>query len=1220
MSIYPRVPYTITQIAEQENNYQDWYKHKDQLIGNDEIATIDSDSNSDNAMTASIPNPLARIYLFKSAFEFYQNKLQNNIREYNTAPFTNSFASLVSDCLDFLQFLYENPGADLKIVEWNIRDELRILSESNNNKHQQLSKTLGLFFNAPEWNEFPKIQLIFYIKRNGEETKDILIGGTSPFTMVYTSPNWKRDMINNGIHVQSKILTLNGEVDSFFDHEIKPLEVRTEFSKFLYSYININTFQLNDSIRSYINSVKEAFFPDYTANLNNQDFVDLTFNNLNIEIENNTYKAYRNDNIDSDFFIKCDTPRNPAFSNQRLPIIICKDMPMPTGRRYFGTVIWSNSNPIPVVPINSRYVPGSGNDRYPYLTTEDFFEEKLIPLNHVNNTDFHSYTGDEQKYILPLKLLFFDFFNADQICNMLSFRRGTEGNRNYYTFTLKIPVTNREKSLENSFVELKKIYNDADILQLDTNFHLALTPNTYCNDDFLPNTYNIITTYETSKIKNYNLGLNFFSVRQNEFENAPATNANFICKLPLATIIDEPANEDNGNVIKYNIRTAVPSRLNDIDELKTLSGHYYINQSFNFIQLKITHSGRVYNGIISPKFKPYDNRERNSIIEAAIDFGTSNTFVAIKKGEIVEPLHFEIQGSTPFNLVSILNANEFELLEDIRIKGVMKNEFMPQVFVKNSDRDYHINFPNRTVMYECEEENNRSSALFLKSNIAYFYESEETGNERKGVKTITNIKTNFDGDPANNKVYVRNYIEQILLKIKQKALIERASIDNLKIKYTYPSSASNDYKEVLLATLLEKSKEIFGINANGTAKVNIQKATHGISESAAPLYYIKKNNVDLYNIGNIVNIDIGGGTTDIVYFFNGETRISSVKFAGNDLWGHYKDEIKEANGFIKAWESIYLNDSTLENTNAHKRYRKLKESNTSASDLINLLFKYDATLKFSGIFENLAKHYDVLKFPLLLHFSSILYFVLLNIKKMQEEGLVFNKINCFSFTGKGSSYLKILFKKLDTSTTPAQVVIDTYKLKNFITAFVTNFNALHNTTINLNLENPILIFTPPMPKEVTAYGALYAPNEINNDTQNNISIKDIQYKDIYTPTATINNPLSGSSGTNTSTDIKEEIIHEHIVLYELLFKPEYFESYNYADIFYKESKNFKILANFFTNKNGLGKPYENLLSSCLRDYTLNNNNESKFFHPFKAFMFEISNKLFEQINNGDYNE
>ena len=125
-------------------------------------------------MGTSIPSPFARMFLFDAAFKMIQNDHNGN----------TSYHLLVSECLDLLEFLYlRSNDPALVVKKWDKQDALAHLRNSAVQAHRTVADTLENHLNAvlPSLNE---IYLFFY--------NNILIGGTSPLTMVFTSPNWQR--------------------------------------------------------------------------------------------------------------------------------------------------------------------------------------------------------------------------------------------------------------------------------------------------------------------------------------------------------------------------------------------------------------------------------------------------------------------------------------------------------------------------------------------------------------------------------------------------------------------------------------------------------------------------------------------------------------------------------------------------------------------------------------------------------------------------------------------------------------------------------------------------------------------------------------------------------------------------------------------------------------------------------------------------------------------
>lgn len=199
-------------------------------------AIPDIDTSEINA--SSIPDPLARILIFKNAFEYF-NKLHQkgggNFDIYEDKH-KNHF-TLVSDCLDLLELInHHNYRNSITYRDWNIAERINVLNTSTNEAHKHLGNTLKLFFDR---NGFPSDFVISLIYFRDNQNNDILIGGTSPFTIVYTAPDWKQKLdssIQNGL---SNLHT--NEHDALFDDDLKDIRERPDsFQNFIFKFSNNN--------------------------------------------------------------------------------------------------------------------------------------------------------------------------------------------------------------------------------------------------------------------------------------------------------------------------------------------------------------------------------------------------------------------------------------------------------------------------------------------------------------------------------------------------------------------------------------------------------------------------------------------------------------------------------------------------------------------------------------------------------------------------------------------------------------------------------------------------------------------------------------------------------------------------------------------------------------------------------------------------------------------
>ena len=144
----------------------------------------------------------------------------------------NSDTKLVSECLDLIEFLYQH-GKDPKLVvkHWNATQQIQSLRRDVYPEHTKLAKVL-----EDEIALYPQLQDIFLFfwkdaTPGGMAPREFLIGGTSPYTLVFTSPNWQRCITKNGFNFKR----LNGN-PMFGTGSFEPLMNRDAgFKDMLYS-------------------------------------------------------------------------------------------------------------------------------------------------------------------------------------------------------------------------------------------------------------------------------------------------------------------------------------------------------------------------------------------------------------------------------------------------------------------------------------------------------------------------------------------------------------------------------------------------------------------------------------------------------------------------------------------------------------------------------------------------------------------------------------------------------------------------------------------------------------------------------------------------------------------------------------------------------------------------------------------------------------------------
>ena len=213
------------------------------------------------------------------------------------------------------------------------------------------------------------------------------------------------------------------------------------------------------------------------------------------------------------------------------------------------------------------------------------------------------------------------------------------------------------------------------------------------------------------------------------------------------------------------------------------------------------------------------------------------------------------------------------------------------------------------------------------------------------------------------------------------------------------------------------------------------------TESEAPYYYFETK-AAFQNVESVAVMDIGGGSTDIVYYANGEPRIAnSVHFGCDVLWenGYNKFENAQANGIFKH----YKDTIRFESHDLQDLYDSmLKSSSISTRDIINLWISND---KETGIAKSLREDHASL---FVYHYTALIYYMASMFKAYE---LPYPRTIIFS--GNGSKYIDNYITDRETA------------LKSITELIVSKVYAKEISNIELVL--------PSERKESTCYGGLF---------------------------------------------------------------------------------------------------------------------------------------------------
>jgi len=435
------------------NNIQHWGSSVS--YGSNAIGQIeDPNAASVKKEITSIPSPFARIDLVKNA---YTEVVKSGELHGDTI-----FHKMVSDSLDVAQIFFNLPKLSdkVKVIVWNVRQELDILEQSDSDGQRRVGNTLDMFLSqdkaAYNFDRMNSVYLLHYVGRMRQTQLDI-IGATSPATLFFSSAN-DFSYLSEDIRFGK---------DKVFDNQFASLDQREEqFMIFYFAYRKAypNFARLFPEVNEYMDLVYRAgLTPDQkdkvdTLTINSvNDYPELIVNPNKVEINGVLYRhCLENVQVTSGFEIK-----SSIAQDEKKPLVL----PVENGSIYTNVIYisdyWENTNKAPYFdpkPIDERRLP-KANDKYPYLTVSDFLEDVLIRVPNINTMDDAFYGGfikdSSYRYLLPLKDTFFHYFTTQELQGkvggqpMIEIRESFADN---VKVTLRIPIQGKR------FIEYTRQY------------------------------------------------------------------------------------------------------------------------------------------------------------------------------------------------------------------------------------------------------------------------------------------------------------------------------------------------------------------------------------------------------------------------------------------------------------------------------------------------------------------------------------------------------------------------------------------------------------------------------------------------------------------------------------------------------------------------------------------------------------------------------------------
>lgn len=645
--------------------------------------------------------------------------------------------------------------------------------------------------------------------------------------------------------------------------------------------------------------------------------------------------------------------------------------------------------------------------RIPYRISKDTFKS-VVYQKDLNNRDYD--------YLLPFKPEVMNLFEGKELDSDLHI------NRNSVTVTLRY----------NGKIYEKEYSQDAfrsgqgriiDLQGAKISFDLGVFPNILSYKEQENNYFKVLVVAadENNEAPNFNIdqiSLSFFKMEGNG------------CKQ-----IKEAAPEDNA---QYGVEPAVVrSRQKNNEEESGTKFYELFNTAFDMIEVKIFND----TGLLMPIWQ--HSQPSNETFTYAIDLGTSNTFMSRCKNDnkgnpdlSKKPELFKMDKTMVNYMHEYSDDSQYSITRRIedsifnKAKKKIQTEFIPAII---DGTDYK--FPIRTALCGIHNKTNKPK-LFDNHNIAFFYE-KLMANDDQDVNT--DIKW------EENEAKLRVFVRELLLIIKCDILQRNGDLARTNLVWFSPLSFMGNTREVYQNIWKTEPSNILFIQPDQIVRY---------SESEAPYYYYKK--MDYIRDSDAVTvIDIGGGSTDFVYFKDNEPQIAnSVHFGCDVLWenGFVEFENERQNGIYKK----YANTIRFQRTDLETLNRCFKDvDSVKTKDIINFWL---SNAQHCDIIKNMSQDF---KPVFVYHLTSILFYMA---NMYKEKGL--DAPRTLVFSGNGSKYIDNFISS------------ESYVLKKIIDlVFEKVFGGQHDVNIKLPEER----------KEATCYGGLYRD-------KNAPIVKDIVYQ------------------------------------------------------------------------------------------------------------------------------
>ena len=947
--------------------YQGWNESPAFPYNSNARDTIeDPDGASAKNEITSIPSPFARIDLVKTAFREVCRRATKDIKELDG---NTIFHKMVSDTLDVGEIFFniDKFKDKIEIITWDPSAMISALKNDNNISHFYVADALDKYLqsDAKTYN-FSQLQNIYLLNYTKGPDELNIIGATSPATLFFSGAN-DLEYIQD-IFFANNDRPFDGDYVALYNRDFDYIKAWWTLRKTIPSFSN-----LFPEIESYLNLTFKAITDQQTKNKLNAitsasakdfDMIDVQTHQQSNQVEvlgTALFKKKGKTEIENEFTIR---PERTVVGGK--PLVL----PVESGNKYsnlqYANGAWGNTNKAPYKPIiadvERRTLPYDGSV-YSYLTISDFLEDTIVKVPHTLNKKYF-FNGNLNEvepmtsFLLPIKPLYFRYFSIETLNSTmpdgkLAFEMESIAGGSVNVI-IRIPITGNGNI---SYIEYQRIYyaqRQADVSETQnsggmTTFDftgLVMPAMKFQNEEDAIYTVSCVSTFSNQ--------FRFDFYRESEV----------IRDIPV-----DCRNQERG--------------------LFDFKAETYTIQNSNFDFIRVSNKSGMSNVII-PNFLMHQNLED---YEFAVDLGTSNTHIEFKKADNNSSDSFKYKESEAiFGAFFVQSYREIQgkliPLDLIDENDLMVRDFIPTVVGDDSD----FSFPTRTALSYA-----KSTDWTEKLRIFGLINFDITYNKKLGIaynaKPMVNIK--WSSKP-NAQSAMQAYIRNIMMIIRNKVIANNGNLARTKITWFYPNSMSPRRLSQLRTAWNDSYSELF----------NRVGATRNLSESVAPIqFYFRR----YATATNLVNVDIGGGTTDIAFSSNGKVEyITSFKFAANSLFEDSFSDINPNNGIVDWFkndilallqskselnELVYIFNSNLgQPANMASFLFSLKDNSATRSLAQN-------NIDFNKILQNDTKF----KLVFIIFYTAIIYHIAQIVK---TKGL--KAPRHIAFSGNGSKIISII--------------------------------------------------------------------------------------------------------------------------------------------------------------------------------------------------------------------